>query len=97
VGYVVMPEHVHLLISEPARGIPSTVLKMLKQRVSRLLRRKPRRRVSTAQASLQFAPSAGRLPQPWQKRFYDFNVWSRKKKIEKPGPSARGGGCFSMF
>jgi len=19
----------------------------------------------------------------WQKRFYDFNVWSRKKKIEK--------------
>jgi REP-associated tyrosine transposase len=58
---------------------------MLKQRVSRLLRRKPRRRVSTAQASFQFAPSAGRLPQFWQKRFYDFNVWSRKKKIEKLG------------
>ncbi|MGH9687867.1 MAG: transposase [Candidatus Acidiferrales bacterium] len=36
VGFVVMPEHVHLLISEPARGTPSTVLKMLKQRVSRL-------------------------------------------------------------
>ncbi|MGH9739256.1 MAG: transposase, partial [Candidatus Acidiferrales bacterium] len=34
VGYVVMPEHVHLLISEPARGNPSTVLKMLKQRAS---------------------------------------------------------------
>ena len=29
VGYVVMPEHVHLLISEPSRGTPSTVLKML--------------------------------------------------------------------
>jgi len=29
VGYVVMPEHVHLLLSEPARGTPSTVLKML--------------------------------------------------------------------
>ena len=25
VGYVVMPEHVHLLISEPVRGNPSTV------------------------------------------------------------------------
>ncbi len=68
VGYVVMPEHVHLLISEPERGTPSTMLKMLKQRVSRVLR--------TADS---------RLPQFWQKRFYDFNVWSRKKKIEKLG------------
>ncbi|HKV06298.1 MAG TPA: hypothetical protein VJO53_14470 [Candidatus Acidoferrales bacterium] len=23
------------------------------------------------------------LPQFWQRRFYDFNVWSRKKMIEK--------------
>ena len=83
VGYVVMPEHVHLLISEPARGNPSTVLKMLKQRVSRVLRRKPRRRVSTAQRSFPFVSSVELLPQLWQKRFYDFNVWSRKKKIEK--------------
>jgi REP element-mobilizing transposase RayT len=37
VGYVVMPEHVHLLISEPRRGTPSTVLQMLKQRVSKKL------------------------------------------------------------
>lgn len=85
VGYVVMPEHVHLLISEPARGTPSTVLKMLKQRVSRHLRRRPRRRVSAAQRFFPFASSAQRLPQFWQKRFYDFNVWSRKKKIEKLG------------
>ncbi len=85
VGYVVMPEHVHLLISEPVRGTPSTVLKMLKQRVSRQLRHKPRRRVSALQRSFQFASSPEHLPQFWQKRFYDFNVWSRKKKIEKPG------------
>ena len=26
IGYVVMPEHVHLLISEPPQGTPSTVL-----------------------------------------------------------------------
>ena len=26
VGYVVMPEHVHLLLSEPKKGTPSTVL-----------------------------------------------------------------------
>jgi len=30
VGYVVMPEHVHLLISEPAQGTPSRVLHRLK-------------------------------------------------------------------
>ncbi len=83
VGYVVMPEHVHLLISEPIRGNPSTVLKMLKQRVSRRLRRKLRRRGPTAQRSFAFARSDGRLPQFWQRRFYDFNVWSRKKKVEK--------------
>lgn len=33
-----MPEHVHWLISEPARGNPSTVLQALKARVSRALR-----------------------------------------------------------
>ena len=26
IGYVVMPEHVHLLLSEPERGTPSTVM-----------------------------------------------------------------------
>ena len=83
VGYVVMPEHVHLLMSEPARGTPSTVLKMLKQRMSRRLRRKRRRRDPAGQQSFPFAAGAEGLPQFWQRRFFDFNVWSRKKKIEK--------------
>ena len=38
-GYVVMPDHVHLLISEPTLGTPSIVLQALKQRVSRDMRR----------------------------------------------------------
>ena len=37
VGYVVMPEHVHLLISEPQRGDPSGVMKALKQGFARRL------------------------------------------------------------
>ena len=37
-GYVVMPEHVHLLLSEPKKGTPSKVLQVLKQKVSRSLR-----------------------------------------------------------
>ena len=39
-GYVVMPEHVHFMIGEPPQGTPSTVLQVLKQRVSRRLRRR---------------------------------------------------------
>jgi putative transposase len=38
VGFVVMPEQIHLLISEPKIGTPSTVMQVLKQRVSRALR-----------------------------------------------------------
>ena len=37
-GYVVMPEHVHLLISEPERGELALVMQMLKQITSRNLR-----------------------------------------------------------
>ena len=33
VGYVVMPDHIDLLISEPERGTQSTVMQVLKQRV----------------------------------------------------------------
>src|SRR5208282_1787469 len=53
VGYVVMPEHVHLLISEGPKCTPSLVLKVLKQRVSRDLRKK-RRRVPKGQMHLDF-------------------------------------------
>ncbi|HTS10797.1 MAG TPA: transposase [Candidatus Limnocylindrales bacterium] len=67
VGYVVMPEHIHLLMSEPKIGDPSTVMQVLKQRVSRTVR--------------QGGPDEPRSF--WQARFYDFNVCTRKKRIEK--------------
>src|SRR4051794_25588569 len=38
-GYVVMPEHVHLLLTEPERIPLSAALQMLKQNVARKLRR----------------------------------------------------------
>ena len=82
IGYVVMPEHVHLLLSEPERGNPSKVLQVLKQGVSRALRKRPRKS-STAQLTLRFAPAQPDAPAFWQRRFYDFNVWSEKKLKEK--------------
>jgi len=63
-GYVVMPEHVHLLMSEPERAKLSVVLQMLKQNVARRLR----------------SPEGGLL---WLPRYYDFNVRSAGKRIEK--------------
>jgi putative transposase len=37
-GYVVMPEHVHLLVSEPQRSKLAVVIQMLKQNAARKLR-----------------------------------------------------------
>ena len=82
VGYVVMPEHVHLLMSEPRKLTPSRVLQVVKQRVSREMRGK-RRRASAQQLGLKFPEPEGELRRFWQRRFYDFNVWSREKKKEK--------------
>ena len=79
IGYVVMPEHVHLLISEPPTGTPSTVLHRLKLNVSRRLRK--RRRNSTP-LTLPFG-EMGPLRAFWQARFYDFNVYSGGKVKEK--------------
>ncbi len=82
VGYVVMPEHIHLLISEPERGNISTVMQVLKQRFARSVLREWRSRVSSEQGNLWGALDAGHV---WQKRFYDFLVLSEKKKAEKLG------------
>src|SRR5881394_804332 len=45
-GYVVMPEHFHILIGEPEKGNPSSVLQILKQTVARRLLKPARRRRS---------------------------------------------------
>src|SRR5579864_5934884 len=81
VGYVVMPDHVHLLIGEPNQATPSTVIQVLKQRVSRRLRRK--KRAIAGQLNLNFECGEPSQPRMWQRRFYDFNVWSLKKRVEK--------------
>ena len=74
-GYVIMPEHVHLLVSGPQRGRLSTVVQALKLSFTRrVLRQSPKSR----QKSLWPAPT-----HIWQPRYYDFNVWTERKRIEK--------------
>ena len=63
-GYVIMPEHVHLLVSEPEHSTLEQAIKSLKQGVARKL-------------ALRAADSF------WQARYYDFNVWSECKFVEK--------------
>jgi putative transposase len=66
IGYVVMTEHVHILISEPWMGDPSRIIQAVKLSVSRRL--------------AMAGEFSGRL---WQSRFYDFNLWSQQKEVEK--------------
>ena len=82
VGYVVMPEHVHLLMSEPAKSDPSKALQVLKQKTSRALRG-GRRKNLAGQLSLRFGTAETDARAFWQRRFYDFNVWSEEKLKEK--------------
>ena len=82
IGYVVMPEHVHLLLTEPAKGNLSKVLQVLKQKVSRALRRKAKN-VAAGQLLLEFARRETGDNAFWQCRFYDFNIWNGKKVKEK--------------
>jgi putative transposase len=63
-GYVVMPEHVHMMVSEPERGTLAQAMQSLKQGVARRL---------ALRAEDSF----------WQARYYDFNVWSECKFVEK--------------
>jgi len=78
-GYVVMPEHFHLLISEPQETTPSVVMQVLKQRFARQILRRSRLAQGRGQGAL-WAEVAGEI---WQRRFYDFNVWTERKRIEK--------------
>lgn len=61
-GYVIMPEHLHLLLSEPEIGTLATAFQAWKRSVSRWL---------------------GDSKPFWQALYYDFNIFSARKRIEK--------------
>ena len=81
VGYVVMPEHVHLLLSEPERGDPSKVMQAIKLGFARRLLRQLHPVRDQRQGGLwNTALEGGHI---WQARFYDFVVFTEKKRVEK--------------
>jgi len=80
-GYVIMPEHVHLLIGESRAVSPAKVVQIFKQRLSRRMRGRKRR--EGKQLRLRFQEETGELRRFWQRRYYDFNVYTRRKMNEK--------------
>ena len=86
VGYVVMPEHMHLLISEPQTGTPSTVMQAIKLSFSKrvLKARVPHfSRAVCARSGAFPSDETGDSHHLWTRRFYDFNLWSQPKESEK--------------
>jgi len=81
VGYVIMPEHVHLLIGESPAVSPAKVVQVFKQRVSRRMREKECE--EKQQSASQFNEEEAELRRFWQRRYYDFNVFTRAKLKEK--------------
>ncbi|WP_114210977.1 REP-associated tyrosine transposase [Acidisarcina polymorpha] len=60
-GYVVMPEHIHMLVGEPRTVLLSQPIQALKLSVA-----------------------VQRWERPfWQPRYYDFNVYSEHKRVQK--------------
>jgi len=68
-AYVVMPEHVHLLLSEPEAAILSEALHFLKLSFTKRSRNLP----------------MGESGSFWQKRYYDRNVRDHHEFMEKLG------------
>src|SRR6266852_432688 len=90
-GYVVMPEHVHLLVSEPQRETLSTAIQALKLGFVRGIQcsgggsvvAAPRSRKSDETWGTLVSGTPVHADRFWQARFYDFNVWTERKRIEK--------------
>ncbi len=80
-GYVIMPEHIHLLLSEPERDNPSKVMQAIKQGFARRILLRLRAGHDGLQGSVwKTALHGGHI---WQARFYDFVAFTEKKRVEK--------------
>ena len=90
IGWVLMPEHFHLLIRpQPAESTPA-ILKGLKEVTAERILKTLRQNLGHAWCRKMLAQL--RLPRTvhdesryrlWQRRFYPLNVYSEKKRLEK--------------
>ena len=69
-GYVLMPEHIHLLVSEPERGTLARALQSLKSASARVVRHKS-------------GAADGSSPRFWQTRYYGRYMRNHEEFVEK--------------
>ena len=90
IGYVLMPEHCHLLIWPSDLASPSQIMQKLSERTANFMLRNLRR--NSAQPWCRKMLSAFELPlsvhhhahyRVWQRGGYDMNIWSERKRNEK--------------
>ncbi len=90
VGHVLMPEHFHLLLWPSDLANPTEIMQRLKERTAKFILNNLRTNTRYAWCRSMLERLA--LPSTvhdhadfrvWQRRFYDMNVWSEKKRLEK--------------
>jgi putative transposase len=89
VGYVLMPEHFHVLLWPSELANPSQIMQKLEERTAKFILKSLREKAESAWC--QGMRQAFTLPltvhhahhRVWQRRFYDMNIWSDKKVSEK--------------
>jgi putative transposase len=79
-GYVVMPEHVHLLLSEPEQASLAEAMHFLKLSFAKRLRGI---RLSQVSVQKRDANLGHRSTSFWQKRYYDRNVRDMREFMVK--------------
>ena len=90
VGYVLMPEHFHLLLWPSPNANPSQIMQKLEGRTARFILKTLRENAGHPWCKRMLA----RLTLPstvhdeahfraWQRRFYDMNIWTENKQLEK--------------
>jgi putative transposase len=85
-GYVVMPEHVHLLLSEPQLGTAPLKPKAGLNGPPTTLGEPQQKTLADALKSLKQGVSRrliGDAEQFWQKRYYDFNIRNYAQFVQK--------------
>jgi putative transposase len=90
IGYVLMPEHCHLLIWPSDLSNPSQIMQTLSERTANFILRTLQRNVAfpwchRMLTRFELPPTVHHHAhhRVWQRGGYDLNIWSEKKRLEK--------------
>jgi REP element-mobilizing transposase RayT len=90
IGYVLVPEHFHILLWPSDLANPSQIMQKLEDRTAKFVIKNLRQDREFAWCGrmlqrLELPPTVHHHAhhRVWQRRFYDFNMWSNKKVKEK--------------